>query len=63
MARHSQIVTTKLPAGDPDDLRKVTIRRCAHCRKNFKGKGRAKFCSDACKQADYRRRQNAESDV
>lgn len=53
MARH------KLKPGDPNDLHKPTVRKCAHCGADFVGVGRSRFCSDACKQADYRDRVKA----
>lgn len=60
MARHSPIVATetvtKLPPGDPNDLHKMTPRTCEQCGDRFMGKGRARFCSDACKQSAWRSR-------
>lgn len=42
----------------PDANKKKNIRECAFegCSVEFIAKGRRKYCSNACKQADYRRR-------
>lgn len=56
-------VVVKLPAGNPDDLHKLTSRECAHCGKKMKGKGRAKYCSKSCKDKAYRERVEATVEV
>jgi hypothetical protein len=46
-------------AGDPAPPRRddsVTIRTCPACGQPFTPSGRRRWCSDACKQAAYRRR-------
>lgn len=35
------------------------MTRCARCGTDFAPSGRRRFCSDACKQADWRARQEA----
>lgn len=56
-------VVIELPKGDPDDLQKETERTCTHCGKKMRGKGRAKYCSDRCKnRAEYARRAAREDD-
>jgi hypothetical protein len=51
-------VVHELPPGDPDDLHKLTARTCAHCGREFTGRGRSKYCGARCKKRALRARQS-----
>lgn len=38
----------------------VTMRSCPVCHEGFEPQGRARYCSDRCRQAAFRRRHQAE---
>lgn len=58
-AKGNDMARYKLKPGDPNDLQKPTVRKCGHCGEDFVGVGRSRYCSDSCKQADYRDRVKA----